>query len=138
MDIFQPYIAYIAIGFGVILGTLLISWLALAIYFFRRSQGITNYITDFFSKIIEDELNEAYAMTTTNFQQQNSLQKFRKFIKTNQLKQYKRTSLAMPEIEGDKYSTDLTVILNSGREIPLKISLSQQNKEWKIDHLQKA
>ncbi len=138
METLQPFFTYIAIGLGVILGIILISWLTFAIYFFRRTQGITNYITDFFSKIIEDEFNQAYAMTTTSFQQQNSLQKFRKFIKTNQLKQYKRTSFAMPKIEGDQYSTEITVILNSGKEIPLKISLIQENKKWKIDLLQKA
>jgi hypothetical protein len=75
-------------------------------------------------------------LTTERFRAKTSKQQFIKFIKTNKLKQYKRTVLSIPTDEGDSYVLDINLILNSGREIPMKIGLVKQGKDWKIDQLE--
>jgi hypothetical protein len=44
--------------------------------------------------------------------------------------------LSIPTDEGDSYVLDINLILNSGREIPMKIGLVKQGKDWKIDQLE--
>ncbi len=135
MDNLQPYLGYIGIGLGIIGGALLLIWLVLAFIFFRQTRGLTNFLTDFFGTIALGRMDEAYANTTAHFQQTTTKQQFRKWAKQKKIQQFKRLTLPMPKIEGDRYTLDLTIIIESGREIPVSLSLVRQDKTWKIDAL---
>ncbi|MGL4880922.1 MAG: hypothetical protein ACRC8K_07640 [Waterburya sp.] len=103
----------------------------------RNTQGIPLVISDFFKLIIENKIDEVYRSTTDNFQQRISKPQFLKLIKKYKFKQYKRTLLAIPKMDqGDHSTIDVTLILESGREIPLQFDVVRDNKKWKIDLLQ--
>lgn len=140
IETFQPYLTYIGIGIAVIIGIVLLLWLVLAVSVLFTTQGIPQAISNFFLLIIDGEIDQAYQLTTANFQAKTSKQQFIKFIKTNKFKDYKRTILGIPTDDENSQSQliDITLILNSGQEIPLKIGLVKQEKDWKIDQLETA
>lgn len=138
MEFLQSYGKYILIALVAIAGIALLVWVSIVVIVMRNTQGIPAVISDFFKLIIEDKINEAYGSTTDNFQSKISKPQFRKLIKNKKFKQYKRTLLAIPQMSeaGNSSTIDVTLILESGREIPLKFQIIRQNKQWKIDFLE--
>ncbi|MDJ0589510.1 MAG: DUF4864 domain-containing protein [Pleurocapsa sp. MO_226.B13] len=138
MEFLQSYGKYILIALVAIAGIALLVWVSIVVIVMRNTQGIPAVISDFFKLIIEDKINEAYGSTTDNFQSIISKPQFRKLIKNKKFKQYKRTLLAIPQMSeaGNSSTIDVTLILESGREIPLKFQIIRQNKQWKIDFLE--
>lgn len=136
VELWHVYGKYIASGVAAIVGLAILLWLLLVFSVMTTTQGVPKAISNFFKLIIEENTDRAYQLTTKNFQSKTSKKQFLKFIKTNKFSQYKRTLLAIPMVEGDRADLDVTLILYSGKEIPLKISLLRQDKEWQIDLLE--
>lgn len=140
MELLQPYGKYILIGLAAIAVIAILIWISIVVIVMRNTQGIPMVISKFFELIIEDKIDELYNSTTDNFRRRISKPKLRKLIKNKKFKQYKRTLLAIPQMNeaGNNSTIDVTLILNSGREIPLQFNVVRQNKEWKIDFLEIA
>ena len=136
MDFFQPYGKYIAIGLAAIIAIAIVLWIGTAVIVMRNTKGIPLAINDFFKLIIENKIDEAYDSTTDNFQTRISKPQLNKLIKNYKFKQYQQTRFDMPQMQTANQSTlNATLILKSGREIPLQFALLRLNKEWKIDAL---
>lgn len=136
MEFIQPYGKYILIGIATIAGIAILLWLLIVVIVMRNTQGIPLVISDFFKLITENKIDEVYRSTTDNFQQRISKPQFVKLIKKYKFKQFKRTLLAIPKMDtGDRSTIDVTLILESGREIPLQFVVARENKKWKIDLL---
>lgn len=139
MELLQPYGKYILIGLGAIVGIAILLWVSVVVIVMRNTKGIPLVINNFFKLIIENKIDEAYHSTTDNFQSIISKPQFRKLIKNYKFKQYQRTLLGVPKMEtGNSSTIDVTLILKSSREIPLKFNVARQNKEWTIDFLEIA
>ncbi len=137
MELLQPYGKYVLIGLGAIAAIAILVWVSVVVIVMRNTKGIPLVINDFFKLIIEDKIDKAYQSTTGNFQSRMSKPQFRKLIKNKKIKQFKRTLLEIPKMNNADSSTiDITLILNSGREIPLKFGVVRQNKQWTIDTLE--
>lgn len=136
MELLQPYGKYIVIGVAAVVGIAIILWIATAIIVMRNTKGIPLAINDFFNLIIENKIDEAYYSTSDNFQSRISKPQLNKLIKNYKFKQYQQTRFDMPQMQSANNSTlDATVVLKSGREIPLKFTVVRLNKEWKVDAL---
>lgn len=137
MELLQPYGKYVLIALGAIAVVAIIFWVFVVVIVMRNTKGIPLVINDFFKLIIEDKIEAAYSSTTDDFQNRISKPQFRKLIKNKKFKQFKRTRLEIPKMNTANSSTiDVTLVLNSGREIPLKFDVVRQNKEWTIDRLE--
>ncbi len=137
MELIQPYNKYILIGVATIIGVGIILWLSVVVVVMRNTKGIPIAISDFFQLILENKIDAAYRSTTDNFQSRISKPQFVKIIKKNKFKQYQRTLFGMPKMEtGNNSILDVTLILKSGREIPLQFRVCRENKKWKIDSLE--
>ncbi|MGB3693975.1 MAG: hypothetical protein WA865_04855 [Spirulinaceae cyanobacterium] len=137
MNSLPPYVSYLGIGVAAILGLIVIIWAILAARVFMLTKGLPKVITAFFALIVEGEIDEAYQSTTNDFRAKIPKKKFIKLIKNNKFKQFKRTTMAMPKVEGEREIIDVTLILNSGREILLEMAFAKKGKVWRIDDLKK-
>ena len=136
MELIQPYSKYIWIGVVVIIAIAIIFWLAAAVIVLRNTKGIPLEINNFFDLITKNKIDEAYSSTTDNFRSQISKPQLNKLIKTYKFKQYYKTRLDIPQMQTANNSTlKATLILKSGREIPMRFTLVRINREWKIDGL---
>ncbi len=136
MELLQPYGKYILIALAAIASIAILVWVSVVVIVMRNTKGIPLVINNFFELISQDKIERAYLSTIDNFRSRISQPQFRKLIKNYKFKQYKRTSLGMPEMQtGNSSNIDAILILKSEREIPLKFNLARQNKEWKIDYL---
>lgn len=136
MESFQPFLTYLGIGTAAIVGVVALIWAFLAWRIFSLTQGLPKAIGEFFTLIAEDEIDQAYQLTTDNFRTNTSKQQFVKFIKNNKIKQYKRTLMSVPKVAEDTHLLDIKLITNTGREIPLKMAFVRQEKQWLIDQLE--
>ena len=136
MELLQPYGKYILIGLAAIVGIFIVVWLVVAVRVMTTTKGIPQAISNFFKLIIENKLDSAYKLTTKNYQRQTSKKQFTKFINQNKFRQYKSTRLGIPRVTGDRANLDVTLILKSGREIPLKLGLLKQEQTWYVDLLE--
>lgn len=136
MELFQPYGKYIAIGLAIIVAIAIILWIGTVVIVMRNTKGIPQAINDFFNLIIENKIEEAYYSTTDNFQTRISQPQLNKLIKNYKFKQYQQTRLDIPQMRTASNATlNATLILKSGRKIPLQFTLLRLNQEWKIDSL---
>lgn len=137
MESSQPILTYLGIGSAAIVGIVIIIWAFLAFRVFTLTKGLPKVITEFFTLIAENKIDEAYQKTTEKFRDRTSKQQFIKFIKTHKLNQYKRSTMSIPTVKEGSHFVDVKVITNIGREIPLEMAFIQQAKEWKIQQLEK-
>lgn len=77
-------------------------------------------------------------MTTQAYRNQVNRKDFVKFIKQNQLKQYKTTRVNLPIQEGDVYRMEITAELKSGTKLPLSFLWKKQGKQWAVERLVKG
>ncbi|NEP58901.1 MAG: DUF4864 domain-containing protein [Symploca sp. SIO2G7] len=134
----ESFIGYLGIGVAAVVGIVLIVWLILFVRIFFGTKGLPQAITKFFELIATGEIDTAYQLTTESFRAQVSKKQFLKLIKTNKLKQYQRLKMAMPTINGEDCTMEVTLITKSGTEIPLKTGLIRQGKGWQIDVLENS
>ena len=137
MEAIQPYLIYIEIGVGIAGGSVVLAWAFFAFRFFLGTRKLTAVLTDFFELVVDGEIDRAYEMTSPKFQSRTPKAKFKKFIKSNKLDKYKRVSMPVPDRSRDKNTLDVSVVLASGREVPLKADIIKKGNDWKIDVLEK-
>ena len=136
MELLQPYSKYISIAVVAIIAIAVIFWLGTAIIVMRNTKGIPLEINNFFALITENKIDEAYNSATDNFRARISKPQLNKLIKTYKFKQHQQTRLDMPQMQTANDSTlKATLVLKSGREIPMQFTLARINREWKIDNL---
>jgi len=136
MESFQPVLSYLGIGIAVVVGIVLVIWLFLFVRIFFGTKGLPQAIGNFFNLIAEGEIDEAYQLTTEHFRAQTTKKQFLKFIKTNKIKQFQRTKMAMPIIKNENCTMEVMLITKSGIEIPLKMGLIKKGKDWQVDVLE--
>jgi len=137
MELLQPYSKYIWIGVIAIVAIAVILWLATAVIVMRNTKGIPLEINNFFDLVTENKIDEAYSSTSDRFRSQISKPQLNKLIKTYKFKQYYKTRLDMPQMQTANDSTlTATLILKSGREIPMQFALVRIDRQWKIDSLE--
>ncbi|MDY6937321.1 MAG: hypothetical protein SWY16_06610 [Cyanobacteriota bacterium] len=137
MEQIQPYLPYVRIGLGAIVGAAVLAWIFFSLRFFVGTRKLTTVLTEFFELVVAGEIDKAYEMTSETFQTRTPKAKFKKFIKSNKLEKYKRVSMPVPDRNRDRNTLDVNVILASGREIPLKADIIKKGNNWKIDVLEK-
>jgi hypothetical protein len=81
------------------------------------------------------DVETAYSLTSARFQQSISKSQMRKLVRKHQIDQHKRVLLPVSLPEGDRHAFDVTLILTSGREIPISIELVREGDRWIIDAL---
>lgn len=136
MESYQPFLTYLGIGTAALVVIIALIWAFFAFRIFSLTKGLPQAITEFFTLIAEDKIDQAYQLTTENFRTKTSKQQLLKFIKTNKLKQFKRTTMSIPKVEDNSHLLDINLITHTGREIPLKMAFIRQAKEWRIDQLE--
>ncbi|MCL1473905.1 hypothetical protein [Argonema antarcticum] len=136
MESYQPFLTYLGIGTATIVVIVAIIWAFLAFRIFSLTKGLPQAITEFFTLISEEKIDQAYQLTTENFRTKTSKQQLIKFIKNNKIKQYKRSTMSIPKVEDNRHLLDIKLITSTGREIPLKMAFVRQAKEWRIDQLE--
>lgn len=137
MDSLPSYVSYIGIGVAAVLGLIVMIWIIVAARIFITTKGLPKEINNFFALIVEDKIDEVYKKTTDNFKANLPKKKFIRLIRNNKFKQFKRTIMSMPVVEGDRETIGITLILKSGREIPLEMTFAKEGKAWKLDDLRK-
>ncbi|KOR33999.1 MULTISPECIES: hypothetical protein [Planktothricoides] len=85
MEKFPPYLSYLGIGLGSLVGLLLLVWVIVAIRILRKTKGLPQAIGTFLTLIVEDNVTAAYQLTTDNFKVKMSKQAFSKFIKKHKI-----------------------------------------------------
>jgi len=136
MEFIQPYSKYITIAVIAIIAIAAAFWLATVVIVMRNTKGIPLAINDFFDLITENKVDEAYNSASNNFRSQISKPQLNKLIKTYKFKQYQQTRLDIPQMQTANNSTlKATLILKSGREIPMHFALARIDREWKVDGL---
>ncbi|MEM8642079.1 MAG: hypothetical protein AAGG51_25195 [Cyanobacteria bacterium P01_G01_bin.54] len=137
METFQPYLTYLGIGLGGIMAIAALVWIAATIAFTRRTWGLNRFLVSFFKTLTQNNLKAAYSLTTANFQAENNLRDFRKFVKRNKLTQYQKLSATVPELMGGEvFRLNLMVKLAGDRELPMVVVVSKDvQKAWQLEAL---
>ncbi len=133
---FSNTLTYVGIGAASVLGILIVIWGSVAFTILRKTKGLPQALNNFFAAVVTGNIDAAYQMTTQDYRRRVNRKTFVQFIKKNQLKQYKRTKLAPPKIEGEAHALDITVELSSGKEVPLSFVFLKNGEQWAIESLQ--
>lgn len=135
METLQPYLSYLGIGAAIFGAVALLLWMGFAAMLSTATEGIPELIGKFFNYLAMDDLETAYSLTSARFQQSISQPQMRKLVRSHQIDKHKRVLLPVSIPEGDAYAFDITLILRSGREIPISLELVRQGENWMIDAL---
>lgn len=136
MEKFQPYLSYLGIGLGSLVGLLIVVWIIVAVTILFKTKGLPQAIAQFFTLIVDGNVTRAYQLTTDNFKAKTSKKELTKFIKTHKLNKYDRTTMSIPTVEGDRHCLEVTVITENGSKIPLSMEFVKLNhKTWKIEEM---
>jgi hypothetical protein len=135
METLQPYLSYFGIG-AAIVGTIsLLLWIGFAAMLSAATEGIPELLGKFLNYLAMGDVETAYSLTSARFQQSISQPQLQKLVRKHQIDQHKRLLLPVSIPEGDAYAFDITLVLTSGREIPIAIKLVRQDEHWTIDAL---
>jgi hypothetical protein len=85
------------------------------------TEGIPELLGKFFNYLAMGDLETAYSLTSARFQQSISQSQLQKLVRKHQIDKHKRLLLPVSLPEGDAHAFDATLILTSGREIPISI-----------------
>ena len=135
METLQPYLSYLGIGAAIVGAVAILLWIGFAAMLSTATEGIPELIGKFFNYLAMDDLETAYSLTSARFQQSISQSQMRKLVRSHQIDKHKRVLLPVSIPEGDAYAFDITLILRSGREIPISLELVRQGENWMIDAL---
>jgi hypothetical protein len=135
METLPPYLAYIGIGAAIVGGIALLLWIIFAFLLSSATEGIPELLGKFFNYAAMGDFEQAYSLTTDRFQKSISRQQLRKLIQTHQIQNHKRILLPVSIPEGDTHTFDVTLVLESGQEIPISVELIRQEEKWAIDTL---
>ena len=135
METLQPYLSYLGIGAAIVGVSALLLWIGFATMLSTATEGIPELIGKFFNYLAMGDLETAYSLTSDRFQQSISQKQMRKLVRSHQIDKHKRLLLPVSLPEGDAHAFDITLILTSGREIPISLELVRQGENWTIDAL---
>jgi hypothetical protein len=135
METLQPYLSYLGIGVAIVGGIGLLLWIGFAAMLSAATEGIPKLLGKFFHYLAMGDLETAYSLTSARFQQSISPSQLQKLVRKHQIDKHKRLLLPVSIPEGDAHAFDITLILTSGREIPILIELVRQGENWTIDAL---
>ena len=132
---FSGILKYGGYGLGGLFLLLVVVWIITAVRIVQRTKGLPQALNNFFAAIVNGKLDAAYAMTTKAYRRQVNRKDFVKFIKKNNLKQYKTSKLSAPLAEDGLQRLNMTAELNSGADVPLSFLWIQDGETWKIEQL---
>jgi hypothetical protein len=135
METLQPYLSYLGIGVAIVGGIGLLLWIGFAAMLSAATEGIPKLLGKFFHYLAMGDLETAYSLTSARFQQSISPSQLQKLVRKHQIDKHKRLLLPVSIPEGDAHAFDITLVLISGREIPILIELVRQGENWTIDAL---
>jgi hypothetical protein len=135
METLQPYLSYFGIGAAIVGATALLLWIGFASMLSAATEGIPELSSKFFNYLAMGDLETAYSLTSARFQRSISQPQMRKLVRKYQIDKHKRLLLPVSLPEGDAHAFDATLVLTSGREIPISIELIRQGERWTIDAL---
>jgi hypothetical protein len=135
METLQPYLSYLGIGAAIVSAIALLLWIGFATMLSAATEGIPELLSKFFNYLAMGDLETAYSLTSARFQQSISQPQMRKLVRKHQIDKHKRLLLPLSLPEGDAHAFDATLVLTSGREIPISIELIRQGEHWIIDAL---
>jgi hypothetical protein len=67
MEKFQPYLSYLGIGLGSLVGILIVVWAIVAVTILLKTKGLPQAIGEFLTLISNGNITGAYQLTTENF-----------------------------------------------------------------------
>ena len=135
METLQPYLSYFGIGAAVVGAIALLLWMGFAAMLSAATEGIPKLLGKFFNYLAMGDVETAYSLTSTRFQQSISPSQLQKLVRKHQIDKHKRMLLPVSLPEGDAHAFDVTLVLTSGREIPISLELVRQGENWTIDAL---
>ena len=133
METLAPYLSYLGIGAAIVGAIALLLWISSAAMLSAATEGIPELLGKFFNYLAIGDLETAYSLTTTRFQQSISQSQLRKLVRKHHIDSHQRLLLPVSLPEGDAHAFDITLILRSGREISISIELVRQGENWMID-----
>ena len=135
METLQPYLSYLGIGAAIVGAIALLLWMGFAAMLSAATEGIPKLLGKFFNYLAMGDVETAYSLTSTRFQQSISPSQLQKLVRKHQIDKHKRMLLPVSLPEGDAHTFDVTLVLTSGREIPISLELVRQGENWTIDAL---
>ena len=135
METLQPYLSYLGIGAAIVGAIALLLWMGFAAMLSAATEGIPKLLGKFFNYLAMGDVETAYSLTSTRFQQSISPSQLQKLVRKHQIDKHKRMLLPVSLPEGDAHAFDVTLVLTSGREIPISLELVRQGENWTIDAL---
>lgn len=124
-------------GLGGLFLLLVIVWIVTAVRIVKQTKGLPQALNNFFAAIVNGKLDAAYGMTTKAYRNQVNRKDFVKFIKKNNLKQYKTSKLAAPMAESGFQRLNITAELNNGPGVPLSFLWTKEGETWRVEQLVK-
>ena len=135
METLQPYLSYLGIGAAIVGAIALLLWMGFAAMLSAATEGIPKLLGNFFNYLAMGDVETAYSLTSARFQQSISPSQLQKLVRKHQIDKHKRMLLPVSLPEGDAHTFDVTLVLTSGREIPISLELVRQGENWTIDAL---
>lgn len=131
----QPYLRYVGIGLGAIVGIVVLIWVTASLYFFWKTRGLKRFVDQFWGAIAINDIKSAYALTTDNFKAQTPVTELRKFVKRHKLNLNKTVEMPIPELDGaTSYRLDTTVELENEDEIAISMRVQRlAHQTWALD-----
>ena len=137
METLQPYLSYLGIGAAIVGAISLLLWIGFGAMLSAATEGIPELLGKFFNYLAMGDVETAYSLTSARFQQSISQPQLQKLVRKHQIDKHKRLLLPVSLPEGDAHAFDATLVLTSGREIPISLELVRQGEDenWTIDAL---
>lgn len=112
---------FVIVLMGTVLGTV-----------FRVTGDLPKTANAFFQRVADDNLSEAYQLTSQSFQTRVPTLEFFQFAQTELPQPYKKSVWSSRSIDNDRGKLKGTIHTQSGDQVPIEIDLIQEQGIWKI------
>jgi len=103
------------------------------------TSGLTDTATAFFDKIKAHDYKTAYyGYFSEDFKGKVSLEKFKQYIETNRMDQFKEINWGNREVDNGKGTLEGTLIMPGGSTIPIVVGFVKGQDNWKIYSIKKS
>jgi len=111
-----------------------VTWfiVALVSLLVRATSGISWVADNFFGAMQEWNVQEAYNMTASEFQQSTDYKAFEEYVKNNYLGDYKSSIRTTKEVENNKWYLKGTIKTTKWVDLSMEVMLIKKEWEWKI------
>jgi hypothetical protein len=93
LETLQPYLSYLGIGVAIVGAIALLLWIGVAVTLSAATEGIQELLGKFFNYLAMGDLETAYSLTSSRFQQSISQAQMRKLMRKHQIDKHKRLLL---------------------------------------------